>query len=268
MVNTYGRSLTELDARTGDLVRVISGERYGLLSPTSIATNGRDVWVVDCGSSDAVTELSAASGRLVRLLTATRFGFERPDAVVADATHAWVANSASDTVTELDASGALDRIIESPGTGLHAPDAMALRGGDLFVANGSNTVSELVAATGTAVRLLHGHQLALNEPDALAVDGTVLAVASAKGDAVTLLNARTGGLERVVRVLAIDSTIPWASWPMGPRCGRSTRSAARPPASRRHRDGSCACSPAEPAQRSSAEGSRRPTQSRSQNSCA
>lgn len=43
VANEYDTSVTELSARTGVLVRVISGSAYGFYGPISIATDGTDV---------------------------------------------------------------------------------------------------------------------------------------------------------------------------------------------------------------------------------
>src|SRR6266581_217839 len=64
VANYDGNSVTELSARTGRLVKVISGSRYKFADPTAIASDGTRVWV----PSESVTELNARTGRLVKVI--------------------------------------------------------------------------------------------------------------------------------------------------------------------------------------------------------
>jgi hypothetical protein len=52
--------VTELDAVTGTLIRVLAGPRYLFRVPTAITTDGAHVWVTN-GNSDSVTEFPASS---------------------------------------------------------------------------------------------------------------------------------------------------------------------------------------------------------------
>jgi hypothetical protein len=58
-------SVTELDASTGALVRVVVGPQYEFNYPYTLAVNGDDLFVADGFS---VTELDTSTGRLVRVL--------------------------------------------------------------------------------------------------------------------------------------------------------------------------------------------------------
>ena len=58
-----GLSVTELDARTGALVKVIDAFKYGLNAPGDIAVGDGRVWVVN---NDSLTEMDAKTGALVR----------------------------------------------------------------------------------------------------------------------------------------------------------------------------------------------------------
>lgn len=50
IANSSGNSVTELDASTGALVKLIKGDRYGFDGPTGISPDGTDVWV--CNTAD------------------------------------------------------------------------------------------------------------------------------------------------------------------------------------------------------------------------
>ena len=61
-----GNSVTELDAKTGGLIRVIRGSAYGFKGPDAIAVIGGHVWVAN-GGGNTLTELDATTGDLVRV---------------------------------------------------------------------------------------------------------------------------------------------------------------------------------------------------------
>lgn len=66
MVNSFGDSVTELDAATGALVTVISGPRYQFSSPVEVAVRGNLLWVVSSTSDNSsVTVINATTGALV-----------------------------------------------------------------------------------------------------------------------------------------------------------------------------------------------------------
>jgi hypothetical protein len=43
----FGDSVTELDAATGALVKMIRGSSYGFDRPVSVSSDGKDVWVAN-----------------------------------------------------------------------------------------------------------------------------------------------------------------------------------------------------------------------------
>jgi hypothetical protein len=55
---TAARSVTELSATTGRLVKVISGSRYMFTYPVAIASDRSDVWVANL-DGQSVTEFPA-----------------------------------------------------------------------------------------------------------------------------------------------------------------------------------------------------------------
>lgn len=58
MANNFGNSVTELSAKTGGLVKVISGPRYKFSGPSAIAEDRTHVWVANF-AGQSVTEFPA-----------------------------------------------------------------------------------------------------------------------------------------------------------------------------------------------------------------
>jgi outer membrane protein assembly factor BamB len=203
-------SVTELNASTGALVRVISGPKYEFESPDAIASSGPDLFVANGVYPDgSVTELNTTTGALVRVISGKAYGFCDPSAIVSRGADLFVANkgrvefsngspaSSGFSVTEVDAStGALVRVISGPKYEFDSPDAVASSGPDLFVANEGNcidqchgegaSVTELNASTGAVVRVFPGQAYQFLAPDAIVLEGSEVFVASDEvGHAVT-----------------------------------------------------------------------------------
>src|SRR5262249_47213400 len=92
VTNPGGDWVTELDAATGALVRVLKGNSYGSNDPDAIASDGTHVWVANNAISGAssVTELNAHTGTVVRVLNKPRYGLNTPIDVASDGRHVWV----------------------------------------------------------------------------------------------------------------------------------------------------------------------------------
>ncbi len=109
VTNYGGLTVTEFAARTGQLVRTISGVSGSFVGPTGIAFDGRHVWVTNSGCysglggycPNSVTELDAATGKVLRTLSGGNYAFNAPEAVAFDGSHIWVANIAGNAVTEI-----------------------------------------------------------------------------------------------------------------------------------------------------------------------
>jgi DNA-binding beta-propeller fold protein YncE len=164
--------LTEIDATTGALIRVIAGPQYGLVDPEALAVDGDTLWVAD-GYGNAVTEIDASTGALIRVIAGWQYQLDDAGAIATGGGAVWVANGFSDTVTEIDAStGALIRVISAPryrlNTTVYAP-AIAVAAGRVWVPDGSsNTVTEIDASTGALVRVIPSLP---NVPFAIAAEG-------------------------------------------------------------------------------------------------
>lgn len=124
MASGSSKALTEINAATGALIRVISLPNV----PFAITANGAAVWlVINVGAKSAdgsrphgsVIEV-AATGRLVRTLSSTPFADSDPGGAVASAgNQVWVTDSR-------------------------------------FLSNGEGWVTELSPATGALIRLISG----------------------------------------------------------------------------------------------------------------
>jgi hypothetical protein len=62
---SHTNTVTELDARTGSLQRIIKVEDHGLYGPTEIIAKGTKLWVLN---TDSVTELNQRNGSLVQVV--------------------------------------------------------------------------------------------------------------------------------------------------------------------------------------------------------
>jgi hypothetical protein len=101
VANYYSPSVTELDASTGALVQVISGNTLaGFDYSNGISSDGTDVWVTD-SFANSVAELDASTGALVQVISGESSGFERPIDISSEGTHVWVTNYNGNDVTEL-----------------------------------------------------------------------------------------------------------------------------------------------------------------------
>ena len=67
VTNINGNSITEFNAATGALVRVIQGKNYGFNSPWAITVSGSNAFVTNI-NGNSVTEFNVATGALVKIL--------------------------------------------------------------------------------------------------------------------------------------------------------------------------------------------------------
>ena len=81
-------AVIEVNARTGRLLRTLSGGRYGFRIPVAIVTDGSHVWVTS-GLGNSVTELSASDGSWIT----TVHGILSPVALALTPNGAWVLSS-------------------------------------------------------------------------------------------------------------------------------------------------------------------------------
>jgi DNA-binding beta-propeller fold protein YncE len=196
-VSNFGdNSVTELDAASGRIVRVLSAPDDRFDGPTALAVAGGDLFVAS-SLSRSITVLQASTGRLVRILSGLPAEFSPYEMGVAGGD--LVVSNIAGSIVELDASsGKLVRTLRHHGH-LGSAWALAATGGDVFVANVYNkSVSELDAANGRIVRVLSAPDDRFDFPGSLAVAAGELFVANIGGNTVTELDAANGALVRVV----------------------------------------------------------------------
>jgi serine/threonine protein kinase len=87
-----GKSVTEFNAGTGKLIRVLSGEQYHFTGLPTIAVAGTHVFVVN-GVGNSVTEIDASTGALEYSLTAARYHLDNPVGMAVVGNRAWILNS-------------------------------------------------------------------------------------------------------------------------------------------------------------------------------
>lgn len=192
----FHEGLTELNASTGALVRVITANRYQFAGPDAITFAGGHVWVASGGLSVA-TELNEATGGLIRAVTFAHDDFYANGITVAGGI-VWVSDGAAG-ITELNAStGAVVRK-SNPGSNYRFddPDGIALANGRVWVASQFGPITELNASTGGLVRTIPAPK-----PD----DGPYVVVAAGRDvwvlnsgpGTVTELDASTGARIRYI----------------------------------------------------------------------
>jgi hypothetical protein len=142
VANSIG-SVSEIQASTRKLVRIIFGSEYHLSKPIAITVAGGRVLVLNAGH--------AHNGALLRNISGAQYAFDQPAAFTVSGQDAFVADEGDNSVTEVNvASGRLVRVIAQQG--LDAPDGIAVEDGRVWVADSaSSAATEINAANGTVV---------------------------------------------------------------------------------------------------------------------
>ncbi len=220
VANFAGSSVTEVDAQTGALVRILAGPTYGLHDPDAVAIAAGHAWIANLadpstGAGASVTEVNVTTGALTRVIRGARYRFDQPDGIGSDGTRVWVANGDGGTLTELSAAtGKLVRIIEVAGAGVPGPSAVASAGTHVWVANGdgatTGAVTELSVKTGAIVRVVRAAKFGLKADRSLSVAANHVFVANEGGSSVTEIDARSGALVRVDRSARYEIDAPGA----------------------------------------------------------
>lgn len=154
VTNANGDSVTEFDAKTGGVVRVVKSGDGGFDWPMGVATTGADVWVENL-NGNSLTEIDQSTGSVLRVISGD--GLDGPDSICVLGREIWVTNLYGNSVTVLNAhSGSLIRVIKSKSDGFSAPTGITGRGSSVWVTNQwSNTVTELAASSGSLIRIIH-----------------------------------------------------------------------------------------------------------------
>jgi outer membrane protein assembly factor BamB len=213
-------TVTELNASNGSLVRVLRQKDYGFVQPDSIVASGDRVFVLN-SDGDSITEINANSGSLIREFNAragccaasqSTFEWAEPMSLAVSGSHLWIgdehvyANGGTEvsTLVELNTNdGAVIRVIKGRAYALSIPEAIAVSDGQVWVENGYNSVTELNANTGALERVISTKldPKGFNSSDGMAVVGRsvyILNIYSGQRGSVTVINARTGKIVRVI----------------------------------------------------------------------
>jgi outer membrane protein assembly factor BamB len=207
--NSYSSTITELDASTGSLVRVISGKIYKFKLPGQILINNGNVWVINL-NGDSLTELNASNGKLIRVVdlhsghvTASQYYGPLSMAVSGDRILVTNISSVADSIIELNAiTGSLIRVINR---GNSTPNSnygqIATVNSHIWVTNSNgDSLTEVNVGSGAVIRNIEAHAEDLNGTEGLAVSHSLLLVTNSIGKSVTELNANDGSLIRVIQL--------------------------------------------------------------------
>jgi len=214
-------SVTELNANSGSLVRVINAPADQLLEPGPIAVSGSHVWVLNQNASSfspstpgiSVIELNVSTGSLVHVFKTNVDGLDGVLNMTATTNDVWLTNSngSEGSVTELNSrTGSLVRVIEAKGNDLIAPDPISVNGSHVWIGNireGSNKITELDARTGSLIRVIKSRADEFNGLLGVVAQNSHVWVTNGEGyegtgntNTVTELDARTGSLQRIIKV--------------------------------------------------------------------
>jgi hypothetical protein len=157
--NHFNRgSVTQLNAATGKLVRVIHGDKFAFNGPGGILSDGTNVWVADYASLrwntntgnylGALTEFTVASGHLERVIFTGNTAFSGPTSIVESDGRLWIGNdigsvgcSEGGTVTEIVA--ATSKVVKFEASCVDkfsGIDQLAVADGHVFVQNGLGSI--------------------------------------------------------------------------------------------------------------------------------
>ncbi len=189
--------VTELNASSGDLVRVIRSAT--LADPAGFAVSGKNIWVSNY-QGNSVAEFSQSTGVLLRVIRGRDSGLDGPGAVLAQNSHLWVVNQNGGSVSELSAqSGALIRII---GKGhLTFPEGIAYSDQSLLVTDGDrNSILKIDPRNGAIQGVVRGSQFHFDNPRSIVTLGHHAWILSVNSGAVTEINVLTGALVSVTTV--------------------------------------------------------------------
>jgi hypothetical protein len=193
--------LTEINASTGALVKVVRQLPYRFGNIMAMVPDGPDLYVLNqpvmTNQAPSIVELNTSTWALVRVISGAQYKLNDPFSMTLSEGKLFVANSQGafenrGSVTEIDAStGALARVMAGPAYRLVYPFAVQADGSDLFVLNATalkdpdevGSVTELSAATGQVVNVYSGATYDFVGADALAVSGNELFVTNSDGGA-------------------------------------------------------------------------------------
>jgi hypothetical protein len=146
------KSISEINANTRQLVRIVFGSEYRFSKPVAITVAEGRVLVLNAGTSaGSITEFGAQNGLLIRNISGARFAFDEPSAFTTSGQNIYVADKGNNSVTEVNmVTGRLVGVIAQQG--LSEPDGIAVEDGRVWVADSQdNAATEINAGNGTVL---------------------------------------------------------------------------------------------------------------------
>jgi hypothetical protein len=191
------KSISEINASTRQLVRIVFGSEYHFSRPVAITVAGGRVLVLNAGTNaGSITEFSAQNGLLLKTISGSRFAFDDPAAFTTNGQDVYVADKGNNSVTEVNmVTGRLVDVISQQG--LSEPDGIAVEDGRVWVAdNQSSAATEINAANDTVVSTFNdseGQYGFGNPTTVIAAAGNVyIATPYSTSPMVTKVEATTG----------------------------------------------------------------------------
>jgi hypothetical protein len=229
-------SVTKLNATTGTATE-ISGSASDIANPAAVAVQGSHVWVANLGAQThtgftgfgSVTELDASTGTALKTIPGSKTGITYPVSFAISGPYVWVVDGGYKGglggVTRIDTRTGTSFTKTGGNYGFVRPATIAIAGGHVWVLNnpyrGGLSVTEMNASDGSLVQILSGSQYDFGSyvnlfgyrAAGVAAAGNRVWVADPDGGsnghgAVTEINARTGGLVRVLSGAPYDFYTP------------------------------------------------------------
>jgi hypothetical protein len=154
--------ITEIQASSGKVLRLVNAKADGFLDPYGIAISGNDVWVVSGSVTHAngkskygmVTELNAANGDLVRTVNLKQHGITGLTAVSAIGHEVWITADGGEQVVVLSAATGRVEHVYRGRDDYAEPGGIATGDGQVWIPSpeGNSAVVVRSAATGREIR--------------------------------------------------------------------------------------------------------------------
>ncbi|MGB8179158.1 MAG: hypothetical protein WCF63_03235 [Acidimicrobiales bacterium] len=191
------QSISEVNASTRQLVRIVFGSAYHFSKPVAITVAGGRVLVLNAGSGvGSITEFSAQNGLPLTNISGSQFAFDDPVAFATNGPDVYVADKGNNSVTEVNmVTGQLIDVISQQG--LSQPDGIAIEDGRVWVADSQsnaateiNAANDAVLATFTDTEAKYG----FGDPSTVIADAGNVYIATPYGTSpmVTKVEATTG----------------------------------------------------------------------------
>jgi hypothetical protein len=156
--------VTEIQASTGKVLRIVNAKADGFIDPYGIAVKGNEVWVVSGGVTygngtshvGTVTELNATNGTLIRTVSLKEHGITGLAALSIDGNDVWIMADGGSRIAELFAATGKVLFIHRDRPRYANAGGIAAYGDHLWIASPeiSEGVIERSASTGRKVRTI------------------------------------------------------------------------------------------------------------------